>query len=136
LAANWIQGDITAYLNEHHLSLDTIPLTARRLTELIQMITGDVISNKIAKEILPELLQRDIPPTALVEEKGLTQISDDQPLREALEQVIAENPQQVAQFKEGKRKLLGFFVGQAMKKTQGRADPQKLNSLLVDLLDS
>ncbi|WP_287129617.1 Asp-tRNA(Asn)/Glu-tRNA(Gln) amidotransferase subunit GatB [Candidatus Cyanaurora vandensis] len=135
LAANWVQGDITAYLNEHHQRFEDLPLDPGGLAELIQLIESGTISNKIAKELLPELLERGISPKALVVERGLTQISDHQQLIEALQQVLAESPQQVAQYREGKRKLAGYFVGQAMKKTQGRADPQLLNQLLSSLLD-
>jgi len=134
-AANWVQGDITAYLNEHHLSFETVPLRPVGLAELIQLIEKGTISNKIAKELLPELLATGVSPQTLVAERGLTQISDHQHLIEILQQVLVESPQQVAQYREGKRKLAGFFVGQAMKKTQGRADPQVLNQLLSSLLD-
>ncbi|WP_245395615.1 Asp-tRNA(Asn)/Glu-tRNA(Gln) amidotransferase subunit GatB [Anthocerotibacter panamensis] len=136
LAANWIQGDLTALVNGLRLDFTSIALKPKGLAELVQLIENSTISNKIAKEILPELLDTGVSPTELVQEKGLTQISDHQQLQETLQTVIAENPQQVAQYKEGKRKLLGFFVGQAMKKTQGRADPQLLNQLLSDLLDT
>ncbi len=137
LAANWLQGDIAAYVNEHHLSLDrTLPLQPEALAELIQLIENGTISSKIAKDILPELLQKAQSPAQLVQERGLVQISDDSQLMAIIQQVITENPAQLADYKAGKTKLLGFFVGQAMKKTKGQADPQKLNTLMATELDT
>ena len=100
------------------------------------MISKKVISGKIAKEILPELIQYNVSPQKLVEEKGLAMISDSASILPIIEELIIEFPKEVKSFKEGKTKLLGFFVGQLMKKTKGKADPKLANQLISEKLNS
>jgi aspartyl-tRNA(Asn)/glutamyl-tRNA(Gln) amidotransferase subunit B len=100
------------------------------------MISKKVISGKIAKEILPELIQDNISPQKIVEEKGLAMISDSASILVIIEELIIEYPKEVKSFKEGKTKLLGFFVGQLMKKTKGKADPKLANKLISEKLNS
>ena len=100
------------------------------------MISKKVISGKIAKEILPELIQDNISPQKVVEEKGLAMISDSASILPIIEELIIEYPKEVKSFKEGKTKLLGFFVGQLMKKTKGKADPKLANKLISEKLNS
>ena len=100
------------------------------------MISKKVISGKIAKEILPELIQDNISPQKVVEEKGLAMISDSASILPIIEELIIEFPREVKSFKEGKTKLLGFFVGQLMKKTKGKADPKLANKLISEKLNS
>jgi aspartyl-tRNA(Asn)/glutamyl-tRNA(Gln) amidotransferase subunit B len=100
------------------------------------MISKKVISGKIAKEILPELIQDNISPQKVVEEKGLAMISDSASILPIIEELIIEFPKEVKSFKEGKTKLLGFFVGQLMKKTKGKADPKLANKLISEKLNS
>jgi aspartyl-tRNA(Asn)/glutamyl-tRNA(Gln) amidotransferase subunit B len=135
LAANWIMGDISAYLNEKRLSISEIPLQPETLAELVELIESNTISNKIGKDILPELLANGGSAKKLVESKGLTQISDTGALEAAIEAVIAANPDELAKYRGGKTKLLGFFVGQVMKQTGGRADPKLTNQLLTQKLN-
>ena len=135
-AANWIMSDIAKYLNDSKLTYPEIALKPETLSELIDLIAQGTISSKIAKEILPELLSQGGSATALVEAKGLTQISDIGALESQIDEIIADNPSQVDQYKAGKTKLLGFFVGQLMKKTQGRADPQLANQLISQKLNA
>lgn len=127
---NWIMGDITAYLNEQKRSIDELPLTPQLLGELIALITSNTISNKIAKDLLPELLTQGGSPQELVKSKGLTILSGDE-LSQVIDGVLAEFPKEVAQYRDGKTKLLGFLVGKVMAKTQGRAAPQLTNELLL-----
>ena len=129
-AANWIMGDITGYLNNENLKIDQIALKPAALAELIALIEANTISGKIAKELLPELLTQGGSPQALVEAKGLTQISDTATLEKLIDQVLEENPQKLEQYRNGKTKLQGFFMGQVMKRTNGRADPKATNQLL------
>lgn len=129
-AANWIMGDITGYLNSEKQDISGIALTPVALAELIRLIEDATISSKIAKELLPELLVKGGSPMALVEAKGLTQISDTSALEALIDEVLAAHPNELAQFRSGKTKLQGFFVGQLMKKTGGRADPKLANQLL------
>ncbi|NHC33627.1 Asp-tRNA(Asn)/Glu-tRNA(Gln) amidotransferase subunit GatB [Scytonema millei] len=134
-AANWIMGDIAAYLNSNKLSIGEIALKPKTLAELIQLIEGNTISGKIAKDILPELLTQGGSAKELVERKGLIQISDRSAIEAIVEQVIAANPKELEQYRNGKTKLLGFFVGQVLKQTGGRADPKLTNQLLAEKLN-
>jgi aspartyl-tRNA(Asn)/glutamyl-tRNA(Gln) amidotransferase subunit B len=133
-AANWIMSDIASYLNAHKQTFTDIALSPTALAELLTLIDQGTISGKIAKEILPELLEKGGSPMELVQARGLTQISDTHALTALIEEVIAANPEQLAQYRSGKTKLFGYFVGQVMKKTQGRADPQLANQLLEQAL--
>ena len=99
------------------------------------MISKKVISGKIAKEILPELIQDNISPQKVVKEKGLAMISDSASILPIIKELIIEYPKEVKSFKEGKTKLLGFFVGQLMKKTKGKADPKLANKLISEKLN-
>jgi aspartyl-tRNA(Asn)/glutamyl-tRNA(Gln) amidotransferase subunit B len=128
--ANWVTQDIAAYLNENKLKITELPLTPNALAELVNLIDQGTISGKIAKEILPELLTQGGSPKALVESKGLTQISDSSELEGIIDQVLADHPEEVEKYRGGKKKLQGFFVGQVMKRTSGRADPKLTNQLL------
>ncbi|UJB69998.1 Asp-tRNA(Asn)/Glu-tRNA(Gln) amidotransferase subunit GatB [Acaryochloris sp. 'Moss Beach'] len=133
-AANWLMGDITGYLNNENLSITDIALTPEALAELIELIEANTISGKIAKELLPELLTKGGSPKKLVEKKGLTQISDTATLETLIDEVIAAHPQELEQFRNGKTKLQGFFMGQVMKRTSGRADPKATNQMLAKKL--
>lgn len=134
-AANWVMGDIAAYLNTEKLSIAQIALTPLNLAELISLIEDGTISGKIAKEILPELLSQGGSAKELVERKGLVQISDTGALEGIIEQVLTANPKELEQYRNGKTKLLGFFVGQVMKQTGGRADPKLTNQILAQKLN-
>ena len=131
-AANWVMGDITAYLNNEKLTISQIALKSDALAELISLIETGTISGKIAKEILPDLLVKGGSPKELVKDK--TQISDPQALEAMIDQILAENPKELEQYRNGKTKLLGFFVGQMMKKSGGRANPQLTNQILAEKL--
>lgn len=134
LVANWLTQDIAAYLNNNKLSVGDIALKPEGLAELVNLIERGTISGKIAKEILPDLLAQGGSPQQLVEEKGLVQISDPGELEKIIEGVIAANPKELEKFRSGKTNLKGFFVGQVMKKTGGRADPKLTNQLLEQKL--
>ncbi|MDY6804102.1 MAG: Asp-tRNA(Asn)/Glu-tRNA(Gln) amidotransferase subunit GatB [Cyanobacteriota bacterium] len=129
-AANWLMGDITAYLKNEKLAIDELPLKPENLAELISLIEEGTISGKIAKEILPELFAKGGSPKKLVEEKGMVVIADAGALEAILDEILAAHPGELEQYHNGKTKLRGFFVGQVMKKTQGRADPKLTNQLL------
>ncbi|MDG2990888.1 Asp-tRNA(Asn)/Glu-tRNA(Gln) amidotransferase subunit GatB [Candidatus Synechococcus calcipolaris G9] len=134
-AANWIMGDMTAYAKETKQSIRDLPLTPDHLAELIALIEDGTISSKIAKDMLPELLKNGGSAKALVEKKGLSQISDAGTLNAIIDELLAAHPQELEQYRAGKTKLQGFFVGQMMKKTGGRADPKLTNQLLVAKLN-
>ncbi|MBD1896075.1 Asp-tRNA(Asn)/Glu-tRNA(Gln) amidotransferase subunit GatB [Coleofasciculus sp. FACHB-129] len=136
LAANWVMGDISAYLNTAKLNIAEIALKPQILAELISLIEDGTISGKIAKEILPELLSKGGSAKELVESKGVKQISDKGELEKIINEVIAANPKELEQYRSGKTKLLGFFVGQVMKQTGGQADPKLTNQMMAQKLNS
>jgi aspartyl-tRNA(Asn)/glutamyl-tRNA(Gln) amidotransferase subunit B len=134
-AFNWIMGDITSYLKEQKLKIADIPLTPTVLAELVFLITDGTISSKIAKDILPELLVNGGSVKELVKSKNLTVLSGEA-LEQVIDRVIAANPKELEQYRAGKTKLLGFFVGKVMKATNGQAAPQATNQLLNQKLNS
>ena len=135
-AANWIMGDIAAYLNTEKLTIAEIALKPHTLAELVTLIEDGTISGKIAKDILPELLTQGGSAKELVERKGLIQISDAGVLAATIDSVLAANPKELEQYRNGKTKLKGFFVGQVLKQTGGRADPKLTNQLLEQKLNA
>jgi aspartyl-tRNA(Asn)/glutamyl-tRNA(Gln) amidotransferase subunit B len=136
LAANWIMGDISAYLNKEKLGIADIALKPENLAEMIKLIESNTISNSAGKEILPELLTQGGSAQALVEKKGLVQVSDPKVIEEAIDQVLVKFPDELEKYRGGKKNLLGFFVGQVMKSTGGKADPKLTNQLLQKKLNA
>jgi len=130
LAANWITGDIAAHVNSNRLSYAELPFRPEQLAEMVQLIDGGKISGKIAKEILPELLEKGGSPKAIVDERGLGMISDPAAIEAIVDELLGTHPDEVEAFRGGKTKLQGFFVGQLMKKTGGKADPKLANQIL------
>ena len=136
-SANWIMGDISAYLNANaSLAIGDLKIQPSALAELISLIEDGTISNKIGKDILPELLENGGSAKAIVALKGLVQISDPTVIESAVDEIIAAFPDELAQFKSGKTKMLGFFVGQVLKKTGGKADPKLTNQIVAKKLNS
>ena len=133
--ANWIMSDIAKTLNEKELEPDQIPFTGEHLAELIYLIEKGTISNTIGKKVLAELFENPNKPSKIIEEKGWIQISDEGAIKEVVIKVMEENPQSVADYKAGKEKALGFLVGQAMKQTKGKANPQMLNQMFKEELN-
>ncbi len=136
IAANWITGDIAAYVNTNQLNYQEIALKPIKLAEMIEMIRTGTISGKIAKEILPELLEKGESPKSIVEKRGLTMISDHETIERIIEKILKNNPNEVDAFRGGKKKLQGFFIGQIMKSTNGKADPKLANKILNEKLNS
>jgi len=128
--ANWITGDIAAHVNANRLSYTDLPLRPEQLAEMVALIEGGTISGKIAKEILPELLEKGGSAKAIVEARGLGMISDPAAITAIVAELLAAHPEEVEAFRGGKTKLQGFFVGQLMKKTGGKADPKLANQIL------
>jgi len=132
--ANWIMTDILRELNERACRVTELKLGPEALAALVRLVEEGRISAKSGKDILPELLEQGGDPEALVKAKGLAQISDAGALAAAVDAVLAENPKEVAEFKAGKTKLMGFFVGQIMRRTKGQANPAVVNKLLAEKL--
>ena len=133
-ASNWVMGDILRLLNEDKKDITACPVTPQALADMIRLIDEGTISGKIAKEVIEEMYRTGKPAKAIIAEKGLVQITDEAELARVVSEVIAANPNQLAQYRGGREKLFGYFVGQVMKATQGKANPQLINDLLRKML--
>ena len=134
LSANWLGTELFGALNKEGLSLAESPITAESLGRLMEIISDGTISGRIAKDVFVDMFESGEDALDIVERKGLTQISDAGAILELVEAVISDNASKVAEFRNGKDKLFGFFVGQVMKKSQGKANPKLVNDLLKDKL--
>ena len=132
--SNWIMSDITRILNEKELEPENIPFKAEDLGNLVILIDKGTISSKIAKQVLEEMFENPKTPEEIIKEKGLIQISDEGQIKQVVEKILQANPQSIADFKAGKDRALGFLVGQAMKETKGKANPQMLNKMFLEEL--
>jgi aspartyl-tRNA(Asn)/glutamyl-tRNA(Gln) amidotransferase subunit B len=130
LAANWVMGELAAALNRDNLEVGSGKLPAARLAGLLQRIVDQTISGKIAKEVFEAMWAQGADADAIIESKGLRQITDRSAIERVIDEVMAKNPGQLAEYRAGKDKLFGFFVGQVMKATDGKANPAQLNELL------
>ncbi len=133
-AANWVMGELLGGLNAQGLEIGKSPIQPGQLAGLLKMVAAGELSGKMGKDVFAEMLTSGDDPAAIVEKKGLKQVSDTGALEAIVRQLAAENPQQVAQFKAGKDKIIGFFVGQVMKATKGQANPALVNDLLKKVL--
>ena len=131
---NWMLSDIAKILNEKELEPDQIPFKPKDLAELIGLIEKGTISGAIAKKVLDKMFEEAKTPETIIKENGWVQISDEGAIKEVVEKIISQNPQSVADYKAGKEKALGFLVGQAMKETKGKANPQMLNTMFKEAL--
>ena len=134
LAANWILVELNALLNKDNLSINSSAISAEQMAKLIKRIDDGTISGKIAKTIFAQLWQQGGDVDALIEAGGLKQLSDAGELGQIIDAVIVENPQQLAAYRAGKERLFGFFVGQVMKRSQGKANPKQVNDILKSKL--
>ncbi len=134
LVSNWLLSDISRILNEKEIEADQIPFTAEQLAKMITLIEKGTISSAIAKKVVEELFENPKDPEEIIKEKGWIQISDEGAIKEVVQKIIQANPQSVADFKAGKDKAVGFLVGQAMKETKGKANPQMLNKMFIEEL--
>ena len=121
---------MVAVLNEKNLVISQTPISAKNLAKLINLIKNGTISGKIAKSIFEHMMDGDLDPQMIVEEKGLKQESDPKALETLIDKIINENREKAIEYKQGKEKLFGFFVGQVMKNSGGKANPQMVNEIL------
>jgi aspartyl-tRNA(Asn)/glutamyl-tRNA(Gln) amidotransferase subunit B len=136
LLSNIMIGDISSLLNKENIEIADSKLSTKNVSELVNLVTEGVISGKIAKTVLEETWDSGLSPIEIVESTGLKQIDDDDEIERIIDQIISEHPDQVTAYKGGKDKLFGFFVGQIMKATQGKANPASANKILKDKLDN
>lgn len=133
--SNWLMGEVNAYLNQEGKELQDVPLTPKALVDMVELIEKGTISSKIAKQVFKELVENGGDPQQIVEDKGLVQISDEGALRTMVNEALDNNSQSVEDYKSGKGKAIGFLVGQVMKASKGKANPQLVNELLKEELD-
>jgi aspartyl-tRNA(Asn)/glutamyl-tRNA(Gln) amidotransferase subunit B len=134
LSANWVMGDLSGALNKAGLEIEQSPVEAQRLAGLLLRISDNTISGKIAKQVFEAMWESGADADSVIEQQGLRQITDSGAIEAIIDRIIADNPGQLEQYRLGKDKLFGFFVGQAMKATGGKANPQQLNDLLKQRL--
>ncbi|HQK99232.1 MAG TPA: Asp-tRNA(Asn)/Glu-tRNA(Gln) amidotransferase subunit GatB [Smithellaceae bacterium] len=134
IASNWVMGDVLKYLNEDKRSIRECPISPVALSDMIALIEKGTISGKMAKELVEDMYKTGKPPQEIISEKGMVQITDEGQLAQTITAIIEANPAQVAQYRAGKDKIFGFFVGQVMKATGGKANPQLVNDLLKKAL--
>ena len=135
IVVNWITSELFSLLNKNNQNLNNSPVSPENLGQLIKLISTNEISGKIAKDVLEDMFSSGKTARQIVDEKGLQQVTDQDEIAKVIDEVIAENPKMVEQYLAGKDKLLGFFVGQAMKLTKGKANPKMLNDILMRKLN-
>ena len=136
LCANWIMGDFSGNLNKAHLTLAESPISATQMALLLKRIEDATISGKLAKEVFEAMWAGEGSADEIINNKGLKQITDDSAIEQVILEIMANNPNQLAEYRSGKDKLFGFFVGQVMKATQGKANPAQVNQLLKSKLSA
>ena len=134
VAANWVMGDFSAFLNKDGVEIANAPISAEMLAGLIKRLQDNTISGKIAKEVFEAMWAGEGDADTVIDKRGLKQITDSGAIEAVIDQILADNPEQVQQYRDGKEKVFGFFVGQAMKATKGKANPAQLNELLKEKL--
>ena len=130
LCANWVMGDLSALLNKDNRDIADSPVSPAQLAGLLRRIQDRTISGKIAKDVFEALWAGEGETDAIIERRGLKQITDTSAIEQVIDEVIAANPEQLAQYRAGKDKLFAFFVGQVMKASKGKANPQQVNESL------
>jgi len=134
MLANWVMSNLLGLLHAQNLTIDQTPISAVNLAQLLQMVHEDVISGKIAKTVFEEMANTGKTAKAIVEQRGLVQVSDENELLPLIQTIIEKHPKEKESYQKGKTKLMGFFVGQVMKATGGKANPKKVNALLKEKL--
>ena len=136
LSANWVMGDLSAFLNKENLDIVDTRVIHENLSKLIQRISDNTISGKIAKEIFEIMWDDNNDPDTIIEERGLKQVTDSSEIESLVDKILEDNPNQLSQFRSGKEKLFGFFVGQVMKASGGKANPSQVNEILKSKLNN
>ena len=130
IASNWTMTDVLRVVHDQHVAVSDFPITPKNLSDMINLIIDGTISGKIAKDVFEEMLKTNEPPKTIVEKKGLVQVSDVAAIEKVIDEILANNQEQVEQYKSGKQQVFGFFVGQTMKAMKGKANPKVVNEVL------
>jgi aspartyl-tRNA(Asn)/glutamyl-tRNA(Gln) amidotransferase subunit B len=130
IVSNWMMGDLLRELKRDEREIDQCPVTPKHLSEMLSMLKEGTISGKIAKDVFEEMYRTGEHPEKIVRDKGLVQILDEGEIEKAVEKAMEANPKQVEDYRKGKEKIFGFFVGEVMKQTKGKANPKLVNELL------
>lgn len=133
--SNWIMGDVLRRINDEEIEIEDLKFKPKDLADLLELINQDKISNNIGKKVLRSMFETGNPPAQIVKDEGLIQISDEGELREIVEKVLSENEQSIIDYKNGKDRALGYLVGQVMKATRGKANPQMVNKIIRDVIE-
>jgi aspartyl-tRNA(Asn)/glutamyl-tRNA(Gln) amidotransferase subunit B len=134
LTSNWLLNDFLGQIRDRGLSLEESPVDPEKLSKLIKLIKEGVLSSKLAKEVLAQMFETGEDPEVIVEKRGLKQITDENSLVVIVQEVLNAHPKEYERLKSGETKLMGFFVGQVMKATKGKANPQLVNKILNEVL--
>lgn len=134
--SNWLMGETMRLVNDSEMELSDISFAPKHLAELIGMVKQNEINRKVAKEVFEKIFKENVDPKAYVEENGLKSMNDEGALKETIAQIVKDHPKSVEDYKAGKKKAMGFLVGQTMKATQGKADPGTVNKILKEILDN
>ncbi|MCH5269093.1 MAG: Asp-tRNA(Asn)/Glu-tRNA(Gln) amidotransferase GatCAB subunit B, partial [Lachnospiraceae bacterium] len=132
--SNWLMGETMRLMKDADMEPEQLSFSAENLAKLIGLTESKAINSSVAKDVFEHIFCEDIDPEKYVEENGLKTVTDDGALRETIEKIVADNPQSVEDYRAGKKKAIGFLVGQTMKATQGKADPGMVNSILTEIL--
>ena len=135
IVVNWITSELFAYLKKDNIAINKSPISPLNLGKLIHLIIDDKISGKIAKEVFHEMYLSSKSPNEIISEKGILQVTDVKMIESIIDKILKNNQDKVREFQSGKGKLLGYFVGLAMKECKGQANPKKLNQILKDKLN-
>jgi len=136
LCANWVIGDLTGLLNKHNLEIGDSKISATQLAGMLRRLSDKTITGKIAKTVFEAMWKGEGDADSIIEKRGLKPITDSGAIEQLIDEIIAKNPKQVADYRAGKDKLFGFFVGQVMKASKGKANPAQVNELLKTKLNS
>ncbi len=136
LCANWVMGDLLAALNKNNLALDNSPISAKSLGELLTQIANETISGKIAKTVFELMWTSKTSAKEIIDREGLVQNNDTGALEKIIDSILSDNPKQLAEYREGKDRLFGYFVGEVMKQTRGKANPNQVNTILKEKLSA
>ncbi|MBW1679462.1 MAG: Asp-tRNA(Asn)/Glu-tRNA(Gln) amidotransferase GatCAB subunit B, partial [Deltaproteobacteria bacterium] len=132
--SNWIMSEVLRLLKKDNREIEDCPVTPQQLAEMFQLMEQGTISGKIAKQVFEKMYETGSPAGAIIRKQGLEQVSDQTELEQVIEKILADNPKTVEKYRSGKTKVLGFFVGQVMKKTRGKANPEIVNKILHEKL--